>query len=471
MNKKKFTFILFNPILLGVYFFALHHVHLLCRNGGLQRHLQYIIPSAIIVACWLIICIILCCFKHKCRDKVLTFIDKINSYFKYLWVGELVVFMIGSGIYGYKIIQTAIPYNGYLSWVLNEQESTVAVKIENNQFFDTGIRGIIEDIRKEINIDNELYIVNEFKVDFDDKGLITDIQAFIYDRQHTYLLDYKNQEEIMTVWIDNYANRTYDPYTSLKEMIDIVDVMNIDNKFDDYWTLSNNYSIEYSGYQKKILEDPVYELNNDQLIKREENKSRGLESSYGVIVSNQDSRLFSLVSKVDTYVVGSETTEGYKPGELEVDGSDLYFHLTEKVIMELKVTDAALGSYFYTFSINGHVVNENPFNNDLGVASGMYFLNENDGMILITNASRETSTMYQTNDGGVTFNLVELPISDASNDVKASGASVEEYGYINTPYRRNGAVYVEVTRDVSETNSFIRFEYHDGRWIYLNYII
>lgn len=471
MNKKKFAFILFNPILLGIYFFALYHVYLLCMNGGLQRHLKYIIPLTIIILIWLIVCIVLCCFKHKYRDKVLGFIDKIDGYFKYLWVGELVVFIIGSGIYGYKIFQTAIPYNGYLSWVLNEEESTVEVKIENNQFFDTGIRGIIEDIRKEINIDNELYIVNEFQVDFDDTGLINNIQAFIYDRQHTYLLDYKNKEETMTVWIDNYVKRTYDPTTSLKEMINMVDVMNIDDRFNEYWTLSNNYTIEYSGYQKRILKDPIYELYDNQLIKREGNKLRDSESSYEVIVSNQDSRLFSLVSKVDTYIVGSETTEGYKPGELEVDGSDLYFHLTDKIIMELKVTDAALGSYFYTFSINEQIVNENPFNNNLGVASGMYFLNENEGMILITNASHETSTMYQTNDGGITFNLVELPISDASNDVRASGATEVEYGYINTPYHRNGSVYVDVTRDVSETKSFIRFEYRDGQWVYLNYVI
>lgn len=471
MNKKKFAFILFNPILLGIYFFMLHHVYLLCMNGGLQRHLQYIIPLTIIVVCWLIICIFLCCFKHRYRDKLLRFIDKINSCFKYLLIGELVVFMVGSGIYGYKIFQTAIPYNGHLSWFLNKEGSTIEVKIENNQFFDTGIRGIIEDIRKEINIDNELYIANKFQVKFDNMGLISDIQAMIYDRQHTYLLDYKNQEETMTVWIDNYTKRTYDPNRSLKEMIEMVDVMNIDDNFDNYWRLSNNYTVEYSGYQKKVLEDSIYELYDNKLIKREEKENRDPESSYEVVFSNQDSKLFSLVSKVDTYIVGSETTEGYKPGELEVDGSDLYFHLTEKIIMELKVTDAALGSYFYTFSINDHVVNENPFNNDLGVASGMYFLNESEGMILITNASHETSTMYQTNDGGISFNLVELPISDASNDVRASGATEEEYGYINTPYRRNGTVYVDVTRDVSETNSFIRFEYRDGQWVYLNYVI
>ena len=77
------------------------------------------------------------------------------------------------------------------------------------------------------------------------------------------------------------------------------------------------------------------------------------------------------------------------------------------------------------------MINANPFNNKIGVALGIEFYDENLGVIGMTGASQDASTLYVTSDGGVTFTQMEFPMEEVTElpDIAdIEGALDEENG-------------------------------------------
>lgn len=130
--------------------------------------------------------------------------------------------------FGGRIVYSAIPYHGALSWKMEEWLHKKEIKLEHDNVFENGVEGILTDLDEELELPEELYIADKVQIGFDKNGKIQNIDAFIYgkDKQgekRTYLIDYDaDKSEDMTVWLDGNVNGKYDEDMRLSPMTQIL---------------------------------------------------------------------------------------------------------------------------------------------------------------------------------------------------------------------------------------------------------
>ena len=131
------------------------------------------------------------------------------------------------------------------------------------------------------------------------------------------------------------------------------------------------------------------------------------------------------------------------------------FYLDADNSMRLEVTDAAAGSRFYEF-YNGDIHNTDPFDGNIGAAEGIYFMDAQSGFILLSGASRDSSSMYYTNDGGTHFQQVTLPVDEAAADMEGNEFSFTtgDMDYTGTPYEEGGELHVRVSTSAADVGTY-----------------
>ena len=100
-----------SPVLiLAGYFYVLYEGYFLCQFGGVRYHGQKMAVGAAVMAVgfffWLIT-------RKKAKEQQ-------AGKKQYLWIAELVAAAAATIICGAAVIRTAIPYNGALSWKIDE---------------------------------------------------------------------------------------------------------------------------------------------------------------------------------------------------------------------------------------------------------------------------------------------------------------------------------------------------------------
>lgn len=208
------------------------------------------------------------------------------------------------------------------------------------------------------------------------------------------------------------------------------------------------YRIKYVGYQEAVLNKEDYYESDDQYIQCDQQHLYEHVSGYCLQIKYQDTvSCFYQPALINE----SQTEEKHNAGEMVIDQSDevtLYYN--DSITYKLVVSDAALGTRYYTFNKNDEVINQDPFNGEGGQAKGIYFIDENQGFILLGHGGSEETSLYVTNDGGKSFML----------------QSFDQCPYVGLPYNENGKVYVKVKKasDATEENLY---EYLSGKWVYV----
>lgn len=109
-------------------------------------------------------------------------------------------------------------------------------------------------------------------------------------------------------------------------------------------------------------------------------------------------------------------------------------------------------------------INEDPFDNQAGVAEGVMFLDDNFGIAGLAGASQSHSTLYITKDGGRSFGEIKLPMSTVTElpeSAKEYGFTVEDYDYLNMPQIGATTLIIMVTTDKGDNDGIV-FESEDG---------
>ncbi|WP_455363049.1 hypothetical protein [Vagococcus elongatus] len=125
----------------------------------------------------------------------------------------IISFILTTFFLGGKIVISAIPYNGALSWKLEAFFRKKEVPMTDPYFFKEGLNGIIKDLDKSLDLPDKLYIVDDFSIQMDENGKIKKINSFLYGRDEkeqkkTFLISYdvsKNKNQ-MEVWLDYETN-------------------------------------------------------------------------------------------------------------------------------------------------------------------------------------------------------------------------------------------------------------------------
>lgn len=98
---------------------------------------------------------------------------------KKLFYTEMILLIAATLFFGGRIVYSAVPYHGALSWKLDEWMRKKEVELEHNNLFEDGVEGILMDLDEALQLPEELYIANKYQVSFDENGTIQRIYAFI----------------------------------------------------------------------------------------------------------------------------------------------------------------------------------------------------------------------------------------------------------------------------------------------------
>ena len=202
------------------YIFILYQIWHLCQFGGIRAHFMVLLPSGAVFlasfALWLI--------SRKYRKKE---DDNTPMKRKILWAEGIVVSIATAYLIG-QIIYTGIPYNGALSWKIDQRLNQKEVTLEHDNFFENGVEGVLADLDEALDMPEELYIVNQYQMTFDETGKIKTIYTFLYGQDengktNTYLIDYdESSGPNITVRINGNATTDYEEDKRLEPMLTIL---------------------------------------------------------------------------------------------------------------------------------------------------------------------------------------------------------------------------------------------------------
>ena len=482
------------------YIILAYQIWHLCQYGGVRSHLPALAAAFLIFAAggsfWLVT------GRKLRREKSEENISHKNR--RELWLG-LAVMLIVTIYFGGRIIYSAVPYNGALSWKLQEWKNKKKVELIHNNFFETGAEGVLQDLDEALDLPEKLYVTDQFRLTFNGDGEIQEIETFLYGRDEsgdtqTYLVDYDVDDgEDMNVWMNGYANTEFNEDKNLAPMLRILEDAPCEEQIAAWEQMGagNIYEILYLGRRSFQTETGLHILSGDAdgdsvvsgSFQAGMLSAGGEVEGYEVSLHIPDAEEITPVRYMmepeyisPEQIAGEQeqqqTEEAKEAESWTVDSSDgsMRYFLDEQHGWMLKITDAALGSRFYELNrtedggTTWETVNTDPFAGNMGVAEGLQFYDENFGFAALTGASQSSSRMYMTKDGGSTFTEILLPmdtVTELPENAQKLGYSLENYAYLCMP-EKNGEVWtIDVLAEAAGSEG-LRFRSEDrgATWVY-----
>ena len=402
-----------------------------------------------------------------------------------LWAGALALEAAAvvalSGYYGYQIFQSARDMTTKLGGYVYRWQNTETFFLEADNLYEDGLEALFQELDQKLELPEELYCARPVEINFRSDGTIIDIYAFLYGEKegqtHTYLVDYRRSaSEQVTVWLDGYADATYDPEQRLQPFRELALRLDLQQE-----------TTGWEGETRQLLYDGSryfpYGLNQNFLFEEDgrqmpaEGGAWGYEvslwnpesprDSAGIAQGTEVKRFFAAwdVAGAGTAALTGEAAAERGASEEEADragetdgqeesagptvgksfvesGEDIAFFRNSQDGYCLRVADAAAGSRFFQLEKtedggkNWELWNPDPFGGTLGGGVDLEFLDENLGFFVIWGASGSDARLYRTEDGGKSLAEVELP------------ALAEGYDFPELPVQEGDALELTVGKGV-----------------------
>ncbi len=466
MNRREYGSILISPIVLILYTYWLHTIYQLCLYGGGRSHAPVIIGIGAVLLLWVLLWTALYFVWGRKRPSIIQSVLGGNPrILTAVFLVEAAALLLCTAFYGYRIYQTAIPYNGQLAWYIDELKNKRQVPLTEDQFYETGMEGVLSALEEELDVTfkDEIYVSGNFNLSVDESGAISSVYAYLFAPDEdgsiqSYLISYNaGMDSTMTVWLNGEVSSDYLEQKRLQPMREMIQAFLESDQFSGQ---NLAYSFQYEGYQEEAYSSNWYLLSDGALTTYPSSNYGMSVSGYMMTVSAQDSTVATVVSDVDSLQTIAEIVEEEQREEAQETGKtlitdqsgDMTFYLNDSVSMSLQTVDAAAGSRWYSFSSSTGITNSSPFAEYGGVAEGIYFIDENIGWILLSSPSSDYSRMFYTDNGGADFVQVALPLEDARSDLEENQLELafDDFAYIDVPYEEDGAVYVNVSTSAAD---------------------
>lgn len=483
--KRIFISLITNPILLIAYWLFFYELASVCRYGRFRGNLYILLGTTIFILAMIIFTVVKVIKSEE--DKFLK-VSRVKPW-RYISIILIVVITL---FYGFNIYKSSIKYNGKLSWVIDGIKNNKSVEFVHNDIYKYGVQGIFEDINKKFKLPKKLYMVNNFTLDFNSDGIITSFETFVYGKsdkgkEESYLISYNsNKSKKIDIRLNGYAAPTYNYDKLLEPLIDTVKTIPYDKVFDKF--NSKKYGLVYYG--KRDWGNNTKGIVNMLRGTTEENvnaiKSPMIGYTVSIFVPGKENEITPMRFNL---VCDKEWSKDKTPPKDESDGNaetgisennekpqdtNEQFYLTKEIGYRLDVTGAALGSRSYSLSKttdggkSWSVINESPFGDTLGGASGISFINDKLGFIGLSKNGGGNGYLYRTDDGGKTFKEVSYP----EHKIKDDGKEVSPFDTPSMPYEKDGVLKMLVGQGADgdyNGNSKALYESKDqGKtWVYV----
>lgn len=446
-----------NPLFVMLYGIACYYLTEIAQYGGIRRRVPIIITLSAILVIWLIYCF----YKTRTRSFAgviypdTTEIERKIKYSKSWFLVAVFALIFTTGLTGYSIYQSAIPYNGKLSWYVDDYFNKKEVPFEEDNIHENGLNGMISAIETEVTLPEELYLSNSFTITYEPGGKITDLYGFLYGRNEdneieSILISYNaDRSSTIQLNLDGYVEATYDEGDQFQPLIDGLNIIDLESY--DELLIEDEIEIYYEGFREiSSASAPAYYYDDKDLV------------SYGAY-DNLDYAGYSFTIQTadfethyvyyDEAVIQSQMDRREEKAAQDADPnffeeseiSEEYF-LNDAIGYQLVILDAALGSRFYglrkttdggeTWSMHSY----DPFLGEMGGAAGLTFIDEQLGFAVLAKSGGSYANLYRTNDGGETF----LPVEIISQTVTQNGHEYEPFDFPAVPFEEDGQLFLEV---------------------------
>lgn len=500
-----------------LYMVLLWRIFCLCKYGGSWGDVYGLVPLGV----GIILCFFLWLLAKCLREKGET--EQNQELKKGILRFELLLFAASTVAFCANVIHAAIPYNGALSWKLEEWFTQKEVRLEHDNIFEDGVSGILLDLDRELKLPEELYITERFQVGFNERGKIEEIDTFLYGTDEkgntrTYLVMYNaDMGDTMTVCMDQEANTTYADDMRLEPMLKILQAAGEKGQMK-IWCAKHRqkpghstldgaeeygaeryteYEILYFGRRSFSTEEGLKYLPGDVDGDGAESGPEGFGQLQGggeiigfevsLHIPEREEVIPVRYIMEPEYIAQEQLNEEQEMEQIEaaiaaekwiVDQSDgsVYFFLNENVGWRLVVVNAAAGSRYYglekTEDGGKHWdrVSGSPFEEAAGASEGLLFLDEKHGFAGLSGASESHSQVYVTKDGGTVFEELRLPmdtVTELPEHAAEYGFSLEDYDYMYLPEEDGDALTILVVTQAGETEGILfRSEDQGETWTY-----
>ena len=143
-------------ISLMFYIFTLYRIWHLCQYGGLRSH----VPTLAVGMTDFVGTFILWAISRKVIRKT----DSAYREKRTVFYTEIAIFIMATLFFGGRIVYSAIPYHGALSWKMEEWLHKKEIKLEHDNVFENGVEGILTDLDEELELPEELYIADKVQI-------------------------------------------------------------------------------------------------------------------------------------------------------------------------------------------------------------------------------------------------------------------------------------------------------------------
>lgn len=378
-------------------------------------------------------------------------------------------------ILGYKLFISDSKIGTYISIKLFHSKN-VTIELSNDNIYDNGLDNIISDISKKITLPKELYVSGDFKILFNSDGAITSINGLLYGKnknnsKDSFLISYdKNKSKDLNVYLNKKANDNYDKKYSFDPLITSLKAIPL--RYSVGNCNETEFEILYSGEKEWDADTKgIIYINSQGETKELKNPSSKVTGyTVSVFVPNKEEKYtplkYTLVDDIDN-VDGEITTEIYRSDLLTLNKNKskilsddtIEFKLNNNITYNLKSEgwiayennpaneDTFMVLRYVLYKINedtkkSTLINNNVFDANISEAQSIFFLDENIGFALsyCDDGSHKKDELYRTEDGGKTFEKVDL------SKIKIELASKEVYSikFMGIPYEENGELFMKL---------------------------
>lgn len=463
-------------ILLVLYTLCFYTLWQLCQWGGVRSHLRRLLPLAVLLLITLIVKLVL---RHKgfrashARARVAAFAGI-------------------TALFGGLIVYSAVPYHGQLSWKIDDLLHHKKVEFTHTNLYTDSVEGILTDVETKITLPEKLCISNSFYAEFTADGTITSVDTMLYGENEkgeieTYLISYNAKHGTkLDVWTDGAAHTTFDTALLWSPLPDILSKADTEATVRSWDTGDDDATFEILYYGKRSFQtdeglrfiegdadgdgvpgtaDAIYRL-----------QAGGEVSGYEMSLYMPDHPEITPARYImepeyipqstlnaqheDQIVETAQQESGWTVDQ--ADGSVYTFAQSDaNAGYRLVVTDAALGSRFYGLEKSTDAgkqwtsINADPFAGNSGVVEGIEFFTEDFGFIGLTGASGEYSSIFMTEDGGLSFAEIQLPmdqITEVPEPGKSYGLTLDDYHYLTMPTYDGTTLRMTVTSGSAESD-------------------
>lgn len=455
--KKLIISLVTNPIFIIIYWLSCYELALLCRFGRMNHN------TSILLMC-IVLFIILVIFSAIRIIKNIKYEEKepIKSGYKIVWRCISIIIIAGiTSVYGVRIYSSGKNYNGKLSWFLDDVKNKKSVKFQHNNIYEDGVEGIFNDISKKFALPNKSYISDGFNLNFNSDGIITSFETFVYGKndkgkEQAYLIYYdEKKSKDITVELNRNINADYanynddkllEPLISTVKAISIKDAVNKwrEDKYGLVYYGKRNWGFNTDGIvnvNEKGDEEPVTNAASPIIGYTVSLFVPGKEKEYTPV-------RYNLRCNSDWSISTTPPKENNSKDNSHKSNKDnKEFYLSKEAFYRLEITGAAAGSRSYSLSgtvdsgNTWRIINEDPFQGRIGVASGITFINDKIGFLGLSHSGGSNGELYRTEDGGVSYKKVDLPIYEVKSD---SGTAISPFDFPAMPYEKDGALTILV---------------------------